>query len=136
MIAVCTDRESNAPLIDIELKEGYDIRRKDREVPCERLPYVLVDIPEKLLPSEYQGSGYFTVDLDTLLMDYMLQYWSWSHGEHTPKVIEILREFADRIEADLQRRTEELQDYLDRHPEEKEAHEQEKREHEERMEKI
>lgn len=59
------------------------------------------------ISDEYAKCGlpyFFFVDLSVLLDEYINDYWDTSHGEETPVVIKMLRDYADKIEADLIKR--------------------------------
>jgi len=96
-IAKCSENGIGYPSIDFRLHEGGSTE-KDQDV------YISFELPWDCLPDEYDGAnvGYFL--LEDLIKDFLLEYWDNSHGEFTPRVIKLLREYADKIERDLKLR--------------------------------
>ena len=91
MIAKCLENGNNAPKVKLNLANGMS---KDEE------PYLLIELPVELFDGEhedYDGAYMFTITLRELLDEYTDNFWASDHGKGTPKVINLLREFADGI---------------------------------------
>lgn len=95
-IARCTEGGLNPPKFDLTLVEGGSERGKIHG------PYIDFNLPDECWGGEYADAGVFYVELEDLLKEFIKTYWNNTHGELTPTVIKILREYADKIEQDLE----------------------------------
>jgi hypothetical protein len=93
-IAKCTENGLGQPRLDFDLKEGG----------TDYGPYIDFEFPSEYWYEEYTGVGVFYIELDALLKEFMKTYWNNSHGELTPRLIKMLREYADKLEQDLELR--------------------------------
>jgi hypothetical protein len=93
-IAKCTENGLGQPQVDFTLVEGA----------TKHGPYIDFELPFEWLSEEYTGAGVFYFNLDDLLKEFINTYWDNSHGELTPRLIKLLREYADKIEQDLELR--------------------------------
>ena len=98
-IAKCTENGSNPPMFDLTLVEGGDERGKIHG------PYIdFLIFPKNVGGGNIPTSAFFYVELEDLFKEFMKTYWNNSHGELTPPVIKMLREYADKLEQDLESR--------------------------------
>ena len=90
----CSETGVHTPKFNIDLCEGFDKHE----------PYLGFMLPDECWLDDddsYDGAGVFVIDLKDILDDYLKNYWSHAHGEFTHKVINLLREYADKIESSL-----------------------------------
>lgn len=96
--AKCTEDGANQPKFDFTLIEGLGTQDKFNPY---KGPYIDFELPDGCWEGEYEGPGVFWFSLEVLLEEFLKTYWNNSHGELTPKLIKMLREYADKIEQDI-----------------------------------
>ena len=96
-IARCTENSPGQPEIEFSLEEGNDNEGF----------YLDFLLPEECWPTDYNGLGIFHLNLEGLFKEFLNTYWKHTFGEQTPRLIKKLREYADKIEQDLEQRLKE-----------------------------
>lgn len=91
-IAKCTKGGPGQPEIEFSLEEGNDKENF----------YLDFLLPEECFPVGYKGLGIFHLNLEDLFEEFLNTYWKHTYGEQTPRLIKMLREYADKIEKDLE----------------------------------
>ena len=88
--------------INVCLCEGYSGSGEDKK--NAHAPEISLRLTDELV--ECGLPEYLYVELPVLLDEFLEDYWEYSHGEETPILIKMLRDYADKIEADLVKRLE------------------------------
>ena len=88
--------------IDVYLCEGYSGNGENKKYA--HTPEISLRLPKEFV--ELGLPEYLYVALPALFDDFLDEYWEYSHGEETPILIKMLRDYADKIEADLVKRLE------------------------------
>lgn len=93
-LARCIKGGPGQPEIAFSLEEGNDNENF----------YLNFLLPEKCWPIDYEGLGIFHLNLEDLFEEFLKTYWEHTFGEQTPRLIKMLRKYADKIEQDLELR--------------------------------
>ncbi len=88
--AKCTENKKGFTIKDFTIFEGHG-----NEKPC-----ITFTVPLEHCPEEYEGCGYFSIGLESILKTYLNGFWWENHGGRTLKVTSLLREYAEKIEAE------------------------------------
>lgn len=92
-IAKCTEEGSCAPRFDLDICGGFGDG-----------PYISFSLPDECWPeSDYDGAGVFTVDLKEILEEAINGVIEFDSGESAGEITALLREYADRIDAEAEK---------------------------------
>ena len=94
VIAKCTKDGGARPRFDFSLVDGLENSG----------PYIDFELPTECWPDYYEGAGVFTVELKALLEENFEDYYDHAHGKYTSDFIVLLRDLADKLEANLAER--------------------------------
>ena len=89
-VSDCSENGNNAPEFKFDLYSGFGDG-----------PKISFELPEKCRPKNYDGAGIFTFMLEDLLKTAVYQHIRFDHGEKTHEITEILRRYADILDAEV-----------------------------------